>query len=82
MALVVVALVLTRTYGVWALLVLGSLPLCAKVWGIYSKPRPVAPPPRYPIWPLWYVAAAFVLTRRAGALLVLGLLLNRLAPVF
>jgi len=68
--------------GVWALLVLGSLPLCAKVWGIYSKPRPVAPPPRYPIWPLWYVAAAFVLTRRAGALLVLGLLLNRLAPVF
>jgi len=80
--LVVVALVLTGTYGVWALLVLGSLPLCAKVWGIYSKPRPVAPPPRYPIWPLWYVAAAFVLTRRAGALLVLGLLLNRLAPVF
>lgn len=31
----------------------------------------------YPVWPLWYVAAAFVLTRGAGALFVLGLVLNR-----
>jgi 1,4-dihydroxy-2-naphthoate polyprenyltransferase len=79
---IVVALVATGVLGAWVLLSLASLPLFAKVWKVYSKPRPAAPPPRYPIWPLWYVGAAFVLTRRAGALLVLGLILNRLAPVF
>ena len=79
---VVVGLVASGVLGAWVLLSLASLPLCAKVWKVYSKPRPAAPPPRYPIWPLWYVGAAFVLTRRAGALFVLGLLLNRLASVF
>jgi len=74
-------LVLTGTLGPWVLLVVGSLPLLRKVWKIYSEPKPAVPPPRYPIWPLWYVAAAFVLTRRAGALFLLGLVLNRLASL-
>jgi 1,4-dihydroxy-2-naphthoate polyprenyltransferase len=79
---VVCGLVLSRTLGIWVLLVLVSLPLLRKALKLYSEPRPAAPPPGYPIWPLWYVAAAFVLTRRAGALFVLGLALNHLAPVF
>jgi len=78
---VVGALVLSGTLGAWALLVLASLPAMRKVWKLYTEPRPAAPPPGYPIWPLWYVAAAFLLTRRAGALFVLGLLLNRVAPL-
>jgi hypothetical protein len=39
------------------------------------------PPPDYPVWPLWFVSAAFVHTRRAGALLILGLLLNVFIPL-
>jgi len=79
---VTLALVVSGTLGVWVLLVLGSLPLLRRTLKFYSEPKPTVPPPRYPIWPLWYVASAFVLTRRAGALFILGLLLNRLAPVF
>ena len=78
---VVVALVMSRAVGPWTLLVFLSVPRLRKVLEIYSKPRPAAAPPRYPIWPLWYVAAAFVLTRQAGGLFVLGLVLNRLAPL-
>jgi len=36
---------------------------------------------RNPLRPLWFVGAAFVHTRRAGGLLVLGLLLNALLPI-
>ena len=35
--------------------------------------RPDEPPPNWPIWPLWYAAYAFVHTRRAGLLFVVGL---------
>ncbi len=77
----VVGLVLTGILGPWVLLVFGSIPTARKVLRAYAEPRPEAPPPRYPIWPLWYVAAAFVLTRRAGALFVAGLLLNHWLPI-
>ena len=40
-----------------------------------------SPPHSYVGWPLWFVGAAFVHTRRAGGLLVLGLLLNALLPI-
>jgi hypothetical protein len=41
----------------------------------------MAPPAGYVGWPLWCVGAAFFHTRRAGALLGLGLLLNALLPL-
>ena len=44
-------------------------------------PRPESPPNSYVGWPLWFVGAAFIHTRRAGGLLVLGLILNALLPV-
>jgi 1,4-dihydroxy-2-naphthoate octaprenyltransferase len=69
-------MVLTGTLGFGALLVLGGLPILWRVLKVYSKPKPTSPPPGYPVWPLWYVSAAFVHTRRAGALFVLGLFLN------
>jgi 1,4-dihydroxy-2-naphthoate octaprenyltransferase len=78
---VVAALVVGRVLGPWVLVVFLSVPLLRKVWKTYSEERPAAPPPRYPIWPLWYVAAAFLLTRRAGSLLVLGLVLDRLLSI-
>jgi 1,4-dihydroxy-2-naphthoate polyprenyltransferase len=45
-----------------------------KSWLYLRKPRPTKRPENFPVWPLWYAAVTFVHTRRAGALLVLGLL--------
>ncbi len=50
------------------------------VWGVYRKPKPTGPPEGYPVWPLWYTAAAFVHTRRAGALFVVGLAVAAIWP--
>ena len=55
------------------LVVLAAYPVLRKALGALSEPRPVAPPKGFPVWPLWFAAICFVHTRRAGALLVLGL---------
>ena len=52
------------------------IPRLVQVWRVYDEPRPERPPKNFPIWPLWYVAWAFLFTRQAGALLVLGLALD------
>ncbi|TML62432.1 MAG: prenyltransferase [Actinobacteria bacterium] len=52
-----------------------ALPRLVQVWSAFDRPPPDEPPPHYPIWPLWYAPHAFVHTRRAGSLLVLGLAL-------
>lgn len=57
-----------------ALLTLLALPKLAWVWRRYAQPRPAQAPPDNPVWPLWWAPLAFVHTRRAGGLLVLGLL--------
>ena len=56
------------------LLVALALPTLRKVSGALRKPAPAEPPPGFPVWPLWFAAVCFVHVRRAGALLVLGLL--------
>jgi 1,4-dihydroxy-2-naphthoate octaprenyltransferase len=56
-----------------ALLAFGAVPALARSWRPFGEPRPAQPPAGFPIWPLWFAAVAFVHTRRAGALLVLGL---------
>jgi 1,4-dihydroxy-2-naphthoate octaprenyltransferase len=77
----VVSLVLTGTLGVWTLLCFGALPKLVQVLKVYNQPKPASPPENYPIWPLWYVAWAFLVTRRAGALFVLGLVIDAIHPV-
>ena len=67
--------------GPWVGLVVLGLPRLASVLRTFSTPRPETPPHSYVGWPLWFVGAAFVHTRRAGGLLVLGLLLNALLPI-
>lgn len=57
-----------------ALLVALALPTLRKTSGALRKPAPAEPPPGFPVWPLWFAAVCFVHVRRAGALLVLGLL--------
>jgi len=58
-----------------ALLVVAAARPAIRTWRALGRPRPKAPPRRFPVWPLWFAAIAFVHTRRAGALLVLGLLI-------
>ena len=58
-----------------------GLPRLIAVLKTSSEPRPETPPHSYVGWPLWFVGAAFVHTRRAGGLLVLGLLLNAFLPI-
>lgn len=64
----------------WPTLIgLASLPAAGKAWGPLSQPPPAAKPRGFPVWPLWYAAWAFIHTRNAGALLVIGV---ALAAVF
>ncbi|MBI3751821.1 MAG: prenyltransferase [Chloroflexi bacterium] len=67
--------------GPWVALVVLCLPRLASVLRAFSTPKPESPPHSYVGWPLWFVGYAFVHTRRAGGLLVLGLLLNALLPI-
>jgi 1,4-dihydroxy-2-naphthoate octaprenyltransferase len=53
--------------------VAGALPALVRVWPAFGQGRPEEPPAGFPVWPLWFAAIAFLHTRRAGALLVVGL---------
>jgi hypothetical protein len=61
------------------LLVFASLPIMARTWKAYSQPKPSESPVPNPVWPLWFAAASFVVTRRAGSLFVLGLIVGAIA---
>ena len=78
---VIAALVLTGTLGVWVLFVVLALPRLVRVLKIYRDPKPSQPPPDYPVWPLWYVSAAFYHNKLAGGLFVLGLIVNLILPI-
>jgi 1,4-dihydroxy-2-naphthoate octaprenyltransferase len=77
----VLSLVMVGSLGVWTLLTFLAIPRAWEVIRVYNKPPPEEPPAGYPIWPLWYVAWAFTLTRRAGGLFVLGLILDAIYPI-
>ena len=77
----IVTLVLTGTLGVWVLLVGLAIPRLIRVLKIYREPKPAAPPENYPVWPLWFVSAAFYHNKLAGGMFVLGLILNLVFPI-
>ena len=61
----------------WAsLLVVFSFPILRQVFAAYNKPKPAESPMPNPVWPLYFAALSFVVTRRAGSLFVLGLLIG------
>ncbi len=78
---ILIGAVLVGWIGPWVLLVLLGLPRLIYVVKAFGRPRPDGPPHGYTGWPLWFVGFAFIHTRRAGGLLVLGLLLNALLPI-
>ena len=67
--------------GPWVAVVVLGLPRLWKVLNVYAADRPTQPPTGWVLWPLWYVSFAFIHTRRAGALLVIGLFLNIVLPI-
>ena len=78
---IVVGLAVAGTMPILSVLCLLGITRLVRIWGPFSRPKPDAPPSGFPIWPLWFAALAFVHTRRAGALLVAGLLLGVLLGV-
>jgi len=78
---VVLVAALVGWIGPWVALVVLGIPRLVEVVRVFGKPKPDVAPHSYVGWPLWFVGQAFVHTRRAGALLILGLLLNAIVPV-
>jgi 1,4-dihydroxy-2-naphthoate octaprenyltransferase len=78
---IVLAAALFGFIGPWVALVVLGIPRLIQVLRVFGQPKPNVPPRSYVGWPLWFVGAAFIHTRRAGALLILGLLLNAIFPI-
>jgi 1,4-dihydroxy-2-naphthoate octaprenyltransferase len=72
----VIALVIARVLPVASVLVVLSLPVLRQTWKAYSEPKPDVSPMPNPVWPLWFAALSFLVTRRAGGLLVIGLIIG------
>jgi 1,4-dihydroxy-2-naphthoate octaprenyltransferase len=64
-----------------SLVAVAALPAAVQAWRALGRPKPDSPPEDFPIWPLWFAAFAFLHTRRAGALLVLGLIVAAIADI-
>ena len=77
---IVIGSALVAWIGPFVMLVVLGIPMLLQVLGQFSQPRPESPPHSYVGWPLWFVGGAFLHTRRAGGLLILGLLANALLP--
>lgn len=74
--LLVAVLVVATILPVFTLLVFLSYPLLVRVWKTFGAPKPAASPVPNPVWPLWFAPHAFLLTRRAGGLLILGMVVG------
>ena len=75
---IVIGSALVGWIGPFVMLVVLGIPMLLQVLKQFSVPRPESPPQSYVGWPLWFVGGAFIHTRRAGGLLIVGLLLNAL----
>jgi 1,4-dihydroxy-2-naphthoate polyprenyltransferase len=72
----VAALVIARVLPVASLLIVLSYPVLRRTFAYYNEPKPAESPMPNPVWPLWFAALSFLVTRRAGGLFVLGLLIG------
>src|SRR3954452_5393241 len=77
----VLALAIARVLPWASLLVLLALPVQIRSWRAFNHPKPAESPVPNPVWPLWFAPNAFLVTRRAGGLLALGLLIGAFAKV-
>jgi len=68
-----IALVATGNLPWPALLALLAVPRAVQAIRAFARPKPTEAPPDNPVWPLYWAPIAFLHTRRAGGLLLLGL---------
>lgn len=81
---VVIWLVLRGTFSPALLLSLFALKDARIIWLIYRAPKPAVRPEPFPedVWPLFYVAAAFLHCRKFGILFLLGMIADLLLRSF
>ena len=72
----IAALVIARVLPVASVLVVLSWPVFRRTFDAYSRPKPDVSPIPNPVWPLWFAAMSFLVTRRAGGLFVIGLVIG------
>ena len=77
----VAALAIARVLPWESLLVFLALPVQIRSWRAFNAPKPKESPVPNPVWPLWFAPNAFLVTRRAGGLLLLGLLIGAFTKV-
>ncbi len=78
---VIAWLVYTGFFHPVMLVTFASMLSLKRVFQVFSRPRPPAPPPDFPedVWPLWFVGVAFWFTRRYSAFFLIGLVLDVVA---
>jgi 1,4-dihydroxy-2-naphthoate octaprenyltransferase len=71
-------LILAGFFSPIMLIVLVALTAVPQVWEVYKRAKPAERPANYPadIWPLWFVALAFLHNKRFGLWYLLGLILD------
>ena len=75
--LLIIYLVFTRFFTPALLLSLLAIPTLVEIWPILSNPKPDENPEDFPdVWPNYFVAAAFLHTRRFGGLLLLAVIFD------
>jgi 1,4-dihydroxy-2-naphthoate polyprenyltransferase len=74
----VIYLMFTGYFSLVLLLVFGAVTTLPEVSKVYRAPKPSTCPPGYSaeVWPLYYVALAFVHNRKFGIFFLLGLLVD------
>ena len=75
---VIAHLVYTGFFHPVMLIAFASVMSLRRVFQVFARPRPDAPPPDFPeqVWPLWFVAVTFWFTRRYSGFFLLGLVLD------
>jgi 1,4-dihydroxy-2-naphthoate polyprenyltransferase len=80
--LLVIYLIWIRFFTPVMLLTLLAIPTLVEIWPILSNPKPAEKPADFPdVWPNYYVAAAFLHTRRFGGLFLLAVILDTVVRV-
>ena len=73
-------MVLDSMLGIGVLLVFLAIPRLITTLKLHNQPKPVTPPDDWSVWPLWLVGWSFWHNKLAGALFVLGLIINLVLP--
>jgi len=75
----IAVLLIFKVASPFILLTLLAIPRLIKAWQVHSEEKPDSPPEGWTVWPLWYVGWAMYFNRKAGELLIGGLLLGILS---